>query len=594
VTQLDAMQQTAILPASRPFAVGRAGYGYFADAQHYGSLAGRILAGLQQGGRIALVTGDPPTNPLSLATALTEAAAGKHTVLTIACGGEFKEENEQLRRAAGTSPLLLFHQADRLSDGQLEKLCSYLASGGDRPAGVILGRAGFVLRLENLQPSLFKDGRAMRFDLYELGRDEIDAFIRRQLRASKAAGGFAADEINWIADLSNGDPVQVNRLSRLMLELAGGVGAMRGDSTPQRASPRSASRWRRPAPIGVLLCLGVGVLLILAGGLEFGGRIDARVENSGDSSPVPEQAAASPPAVVVARSSAETAAPAEPVAVPSSAETAAPAEPVAAPSSAETAAPAEPVAAPSSAETAAPAEPVATPSSAETAAPAEPVTALSSAETAAPAEPVATPPSAETAARAEPLTAPPSAETAAPAEPVAPPSSAKTAVPADPVAAPPSPEIAASAELIAAPPFPEIAVSAEPIAVPPSAETAAPAEPVAPPAETALQGVSVAATGDKASTPLPAKQITALLAQGDEFVRTRDIASARLLYERAADTGNGRAALRMGESFDPAFLDRIGIYRMAGDRQLALSWYRRARDLGDAEAAQLLEKLESR
>jgi hypothetical protein len=46
--------------------------------------------------------------------------------------------------------------------------------------------------------------------------------------------------------------------------------------------------------------------------------------------------------------------------------------------------------------------------------------------------------------------------------------------------------------------------------------------------------MSVAATGDKASTPLPAEQITALLARGDEFVRTRDIASARLLYERAA------------------------------------------------------------
>ena len=30
--------------------------------------------------------------------------------------------------------------------------------------------------------------------------------------------------------------------------------------------------------------------------------------------------------------------------------------------------------------------------------------------------------------------------------------------------------------------------------------------------------------------------------------------------------------------------DRIGIYQMAGDRQRALSWYRRARDLGDAEA----------
>jgi TPR repeat protein len=77
-------------------------------------------------------------------------------------------------------------------------------------------------------------------------------------------------------------------------------------------------------------------------------------------------------------------------------------------------------------------------------------------------------------------------------------------------------------------------------------------------------------------------------------VRTRDIASARLLYERAADAGNGRAALRMGKSFDPAFLDSIGISRMLGNRQLALSWYRRASDLGDAEAVQLLQKLEPR
>jgi TPR repeat protein len=85
-----------------------------------------------------------------------------------------------------------------------------------------------------------------------------------------------------------------------------------------------------------------------------------------------------------------------------------------------------------------------------------------------------------------------------------------------------------------------------------------------------------------------------LLARGDAFMQARDIASARLLYERAADAGNGRAALRMGESFDPAFLGRIGVYRNIGDRLRALSWYRRARDLGDTQAAQLLENLESR
>ena len=100
--------------------------------------------------------------------------------------------------------------------------------------------------------------------------------------------------------------------------------------------------------------------------------------------------------------------------------------------------------------------------------------------------------------------------------------------------------------------------------------------------------------GPVSPLPLPGEQITALLTRGDAFVRTRDIASARLFYERAADAGNGRAALRMGESFDRAFLDSIGIYRMIGDRQLALSWYRRARDLGDTEAAQLLHKLEPR
>jgi TPR repeat protein len=126
------------------------------------------------------------------------------------------------------------------------------------------------------------------------------------------------------------------------------------------------------------------------------------------------------------------------------------------------------------------------------------------------------------------------------------------------------------------------------------AETAPHADPTAAPAlaETGPQDVRATVTADKARAPLPlpAEQITALLARGGAFVRTRDIASARLLYERAADAGNGRAALRMGESFDPAFLDSIGIHRMLGDRQLALSWYRRASDLGDTEAALLLQK----
>ena len=179
-------QDTAALPASRPFAVGQAGYDYFADEQHYRSLADRVLAGLRQGGRIVLVTGDPPVNLSSLAAAMTEATAGKHTVLAIACGGEFNEQ--ELRRAAGPSPLILFHQAERLLDGQLAKLCSYLASGGNRLAGVLLGVPGLVPRLEKLQPSLFEDRRAICFNFYELGRDEIDVLCAASFaRAARPA-----------------------------------------------------------------------------------------------------------------------------------------------------------------------------------------------------------------------------------------------------------------------------------------------------------------------------------------------------------------------------------------------------------------------
>ena len=523
-------QRTAALPPSCPFAVGRAGFDYFADQRHYSSLAGRVVAGLWHGGRIALIIGDPPISPLSLATALTEATAGKHKVLAIACGDDFNKE--RLRRAAGLSPLLLFYQADRLSDGQLSRLCSYLVSSSNGPPGVLLGQAGLVARLEKLlRPHPFEDGRVIRFNFYELGRDEIDVFIRRQLCPGKTADAFSADAVNWIADLSTGDPAEVNRLSRLTLEFVGRPGGTgpAGDSTSPHVPPPSAPRGRkamsRLASIGILLCLGISVLLTVTGGPELG-RIGAPRESSSDGSFASEQTAASSPAAFTAANSAGT--------------TPLPAEPATAPASTETASPAtEPAAAPASTETTPP--------------PAEPTTASAFTEPAPP-----------------------------PTEPAAAPASTETAPP-------PAEPITASAFTKPAPPPTD----------PASTETASPATgPATGPAstETAPPSLSAGPTAKRAETarPLPAEQIAMLLARGDAFMQVRDIASARLLYERAADAGNGRAALRVGESFDPAFLGRIGVYRNTGDRRLALSWYRRARDLGDTEAAQLLERLESR
>src|SRR5215472_13902907 len=429
--QLDAMPAynqhgAAALQASRPFAVGHAGYDYFADEQHYRSLAGRILAGLQQGGRIAAVTGDLPINPLSLARTLTDATSGKHAVLALACGGKFNEA--QLRRAPGRSPLFLFHEVDRLSDRQLAELSNYLASGGNRLAGVLVGRTGFVPRLEELQPNLFEDGRVIHFNFYELGRDEIDAFIRRQLIPNEADGSFAVDDINWIADLSGGDPTQVNRLARLVLALTSSVEcSARCDSSPQHVLTPSAPRCLRamkwPAVIAVLLCFGMGVLLMLGGGPEFHGRINAPAESSGGSSPVLEQAAISP----AAPPSAETAPATEPVAAPSTAETAPSTEPAAEPPTAETVPSTEPAAEPLTAETAPSTEPVAEPPTAETAPSTEPVAEPSTAETAPSTGPATTPRTAETAPSTKSATAPRTAESAPFIEPVAAPPTAETA-----------------------------------------------------------------------------------------------------------------------------------------------------------------------
>ena len=82
-----------------------------------------------------------------------------------------------------------------------------------------------------------------------------------------------------------------------------------------------------------------------------------------------------------------------------------------------------------------------------------------------------------------------------------------------------------------------------------------------------------------------------MVTRGDAFLSAGDIASARLFYERAADAGDSAAALRLGATFDPNFLNRAGVRGNPGNPTQAALWYRRARDLGDAAAAERLRNL---
>jgi len=134
----------------------------------------------------------------------------------------------------------------------------------------------------------------------------------------------------------------------------------------------------------------------------------------------------------------------------------------------------------------------------------------------------------------------------------------------------------------------------------------------APPAEAAPSSKSTAAapatqmpeapTSVAASVPpappagplLSGPEIVAFVARGDALFGKGDLAAARLLYERAADAGDGQAALRLGETFDPVFLDQAHLSGVRGDSGTAMSWYRRARDLGAADADVLIKSLEAK
>jgi hypothetical protein len=88
--------------------------------------------------------------------------------------------------------------------------------------------------------------------------------------------------------------------------------------------------------------------------------------------------------------------------------------------------------------------------------------------------------------------------------------------------------------------------------------------------------------------------IASLLRRADALIASGDVAAARLALRRAADAGDPRAAMMLGETYDPALLEKLSVHGTVPDVAMARSWYERARKFGSAEALQRLEMLASR
>jgi hypothetical protein len=89
-----------------------------------------------------------------------------------------------------------------------------------------------------------------------------------------------------------------------------------------------------------------------------------------------------------------------------------------------------------------------------------------------------------------------------------------------------------------------------------------------------------------------ASVIAAKMKIGVELMTYGEVAAARVMFQRAAEAGEGAGAFALAETYDPLVLGglrpREGI---TPDVALARTWYERARDLGSVEARDRISRL---
>jgi hypothetical protein len=82
-----------------------------------------------------------------------------------------------------------------------------------------------------------------------------------------------------------------------------------------------------------------------------------------------------------------------------------------------------------------------------------------------------------------------------------------------------------------------------------------------------------------------------LIKHGQKMVEVGYLAGARAYFKRAVEAGSGEAAVLLGATYDPAFIEKMGAQGIKPDLREARSWYGRAKQLGLADADAKLAEL---
>jgi hypothetical protein len=130
--------------------------------------------------------------------------------------------------------------------------------------------------------------------------------------------------------------------------------------------------------------------------------------------------------------------------------------------------------------------------------------------------------------------------------------------------------------------------------VPPLPTQAAPALVVvsAHPAMSAPPAAAPPALSAIPRTPqLDREQIAILVERGKHFIASGDLAAARVILRRAAESKDAAAALALGSTYDPVILRELKTFGFAPDLEMARGWYEKAKEFGSEEAQRRIQIL---